>query len=114
MLYCLGLIFTVSLGKGLSTVVSNVFARIISSILNFTLNKKVVFKRKGNTLKLAASYFILALFILAGNTLVLKMFVEVFNIESKVAKLITELIFFIISWFIQKFLIFKKREEEVV
>ncbi len=113
-LYCLGLIFTVSLGKGLSTVVSNVFARIISSILNFTLNKKVVFKRKGNTLKLAASYFLLALFILAGNTLVLKMFVEVFNIESKVAKLITELIFFIISWFIQKFLIFKKREEEVV
>ena len=114
MLYCLGLIFTVSLGKGLSTVVSNVFARIISSILNFTLNKKVVFKRKGNTLKLAASYFILALFILVGNTLVLKMFVEVLNIESKVAKLITELIFFIISWFIQKFLIFKKREEEVV
>ena len=114
MLYCLGLIFTVSLGKGLSTVVSNVFARIISSILNFTLNKKVVFKRKGNTLKLAASYFLLALFILAGNTLVLKMFVEVLNIESKVAKLITELIFFIISWFIQKFLIFKKREEEVV
>ena len=44
----------------------------------------------------------------------LRMFVEVFNIESKVAKLITELIFFIISWFIQKFLIFKKREEEVV
>ena len=110
MLYCLGLVFTVNLGKGLSTVVSNVFARIISSILNFTLNKKVVFKRKGNTLKLAVSYFILALFILAGNTLMLKMFVEVLNIESKVAKLITELIFFIISWFIQKFLIFKKRE----
>ena len=113
-LYCIGLVFTVSLGKGLSTVVSNVFARIVSSVLNFTLNKKVVFKRKGNTLKLAISYFMLALCILAGNTIVLKMFVEVFNIDTKIAKLITELIFFIISWFIQKFLIFKKREEEVV
>ena len=113
-LYCIGLVFTVSLGKGLSTVVSNVFARIVSSVLNFTLNKKVVFKRKGNTLKLAISYFMLALCILAGNTIVLKMFVEVFNIDTKIAKLITELIFFIISWFIQKFLIFKKQEEEAV
>ena len=113
-LYCIGLVFTVSLGKGLSTVVSNVFARILSSVLNFTLNKKVVFKRKGNTLKLAISYFMLALCILAGNTIVLKMFVEVFNIDTKIAKLITELIFFIISWFIQKFLIFKKKEEEAV
>ncbi len=113
-LYCIGLVFTVSLGKGLSTVVSNVFARIVSSVLNFTLNKKVVFKRKGNTLKLAKSYFMLALCILAGNTIVLKMFVEVFNIDTKIAKLITELIFFIISWFIQKFLIFKKKEEEAV
>lgn len=113
-LYCIGLVFTVSLGKGLSTVVSNVFARIVSSVLNFTLNKKVVFKRKGNILKLAISYFMLALCILAGNTIVLKMFVEVFNIDTKIAKLITELIFFIISWFIQKFLIFKKKEEEAV
>ena len=113
-LYCIGLVFTVSLGKGLSTVVSNVFARIVSSVLNFTLNKKVVFKRKGNTLKLAISYFMLALCILAGNTIVLKMFVEFFNIDTKIAKLITELIFFIISWFIQKFLIFKKKEEEAV
>lgn len=113
-LYCIGLVFTVSLGKGLSTVVSNVFARIVSSVLNFTINKKVVFKRKGNTLKLAISYFMLALCILAGNTIVLKMFVEVFNIDTKIAKLITELIFFIISWFIQKFLIFKKKEEEAV
>ena len=113
-LYCIGLVFTVSLGKGLSTVVSNVFARILSSVLNFTLNKKVVFKRKGNTLKLAISYFMLALCILVGNTIVLKMFVEVFNIDTKIAKLITELIFFIISWFIQKFLIFKKKEEEAV
>lgn len=113
-LYCIGLVFTVSLGKGLSTVVSNVFARIVSSVINFTLNKKVVFKRKGNTLKLAISYFMLALCILAGNTIVLKMFVEVFNIDTKIAKLITELIFFIISWFIQKFLIFKKKEEEAV
>ena len=113
-LYCIGLVFTVGLGKGLSTVVSNVFARIVSSVLNFTLNKKVVFKRKGNTLKLAISYFMLALCILAGNTIVLKMFVEVFNIDTKIAKLITELIFFIISWFIQKFLIFKKKEEEAV
>ncbi len=113
-LYCIGLVFTVSLGKGLSTVVSNVFARIVSSVLNFTINKKVVFKRKGNTLKLAISYFMLALCILVGNTIVLKMFVEVFNIDTKIAKLITELIFFIISWFIQKFLIFKKKEEEAV
>ena len=113
-LYCIGLVFTVSLGKGLSTVVSNVFARIVSSVLNFTLNKKVVFKRKGNILRLAISYFMLALCILAGNTIVLKMFVEVFNIDTKIAKLITELIFFIISWFIQKFLIFKKKEEEAV
>ena len=103
-LYTLLLILTAQLQ------VSHIGARILSSVFNFTINKKLVFKSKGNTAKSASSYFALVAVILILSTLVLSFFVHTCNMNEFAAKIITEIIFFIFSWFLQHFVVFKKKK----
>ena len=95
------------LGGGLTF--SNTVARIISASVNFTLNRKFVFKSKGNLLLAVLKYIILALCILVGNTLVLNLLVNKLSVNPMIAKLITELLFFLISWIVQKTVVFKQK-----
>lgn len=62
----------------------------------------------------AASYFLLAAGILAGNTLILSFLVNTLGVNSLAAKLMTEVGFFIFSWFMQKFVIFKNKKEVIL
>ncbi len=91
--------------------VSNVAARVISASANFTINKKFVFKNKDSALKTGFQYFILAGCILLGNTLLITFLVETLGVNRYIAKLVTEITFFTLSWLAQKFIIFRKKEE---
>ena len=53
-----------------SLVFSNIFARIVSGTVNFTVNRKVVFKSQSNVAVAALKYVSLAIFILICNTVV--------------------------------------------
>ena len=55
-------------------------------------------------------YFLLAAFILAGNTIVLSTLAGTLGINRFAAKLITEVIFFAISWTVQKYVIFFRED----
>lgn len=88
---------------------ANITARVVSASVNFTLNRRLVFKSKDNIVKAAAQYFLLAALILIGNTLVLELLVDVCAVHEMIAKIITEAVFFIISWLAQRFIIFRKR-----
>lgn len=90
-----------------SLVLANVFARMISGTVNFTLNKKVVFQSNANAVPAALKYIALALFILICNTLVLKGLVS-FGMASYAAKIIAEIVLFIFNYLIQHSFIFKK------
>lgn len=96
------------LGCGMT--VSNVIARVISASVNFTVNRKIVFKSREKLLITALKYLILAVCILVGNTAVLNLFVYQFGINQMIAKLLTEILFFVISWFLQRIVVFKSRE----
>lgn len=87
---------------------SNIGARIVSSIANYTINRRLVFKDKGSIAKSALEYFLLAAVILLGNTIVLEILANHFGIHQLLAKIITELIFFTLSWLVQRFIIFRK------
>ncbi len=88
---------------------SNIGARIVSASVNFTLNRKIVFKSNENIWKSALKYVALAIVILVGNTLVLHLLVDICFVNELLAKVITEVIFFIFSWLVQKFFVFKRR-----
>ncbi len=93
-------------GNSAITTVSPALARILSSVVNFTLNKKVVFKSKEKTSIAAFKYFSLAAFVLVLNS------VFIFILESltqlpTLSYIITQIILFIMNYFIQKKFIFK-------
>ena len=94
---------------GCGLTLSNVIARILSASVNFTLNRKIVFKSDDNLLPAILKYIILAVCILAGNTLVLNLLVNKLGVNPMLAKLITELLFFMISWIVQRTVVFKHK-----
>ena len=65
---------------------------------------------KREHLKEYLSYLGLSLSLFAMNTLLLSAVVEVLGINAYLAKIITEILLFILSYFVQKHLIFSKQE----
>lgn len=108
-LYSLLIGLTGGLGITASLTISNVTARAISASVNYTINRKFVFKSEKNVRQSAIPYFMLASAILAGNTFVLGALIELMNMNQYGAKLLTELLFFTMSWLVQRFLIFRKK-----
>ncbi len=92
------------IGPGL--VFANIGARLISSAANYTINRKLVFRSGKNVATSAVQYFALAAFILAGNTFVLHTMVSSLGINSMAAKILTEVLFFMISWTVQRYVVF--------
>ena len=92
-------------------IISNIGARLVSGAVNYTLNRRLVFRSRTGFAKSAAQYILLAAFILAGNTIVLSTLAGTLGMNSLLAKLITEIIFVVISWTVQKYVIFFKETE---
>lgn len=91
-------------------IISNIFARIISATVNYNLNKKLVFKSKN---KSSVKYFFLAGIILILNTFILTVFKKL-NINIFVAKILTEIILFTLSFIVQKIYIFRSDKNEKI
>ena len=99
--YILYTIFNLITGN---LVLSNIVARVFSSIFNYTINRNMVFKDKNSIVKSVIKYYVLAAFILIVNTCLLALLSMVIN--KYVAKVIIEVILFTISYFVQKRFIF--------
>ena len=76
---------------------------------NYSMNCRFVFhtKRKIST---ATHYFALAVVVLIMNNFILETFVQVLHFSVYPAKLMTEVSLFLVSWFVQKYFIFKRND----
>lgn len=84
---------------------ANVFARVVSAFYNYSINCRLVF-RTGARVRTAAGYFTLAIVILVLNNMVLQMFTQILGLSVYTAKILTECLLFVISWLVQRFVIF--------
>ena len=109
-MYALLLAVTGAAGIANGLIISNIGARLVSGTANYTMNKRLVFKSRTGFARSAAQYILLAAFILAGNTVVLSTLVGTIGLNRFAAKLITEVIFFAISWTVQKYVIFFRED----
>ncbi len=89
---------------------ANITARIVSSSVNFTINRKFVFKSDQSLQKSATQFFTLAAVILACNSVVLNFLANVLHINHYIAKIMTEMFFFLFNYTIQNFVIFRKKK----
>ena len=89
---------------------ANIAARVVSSTVNFTINRKFVFKSNQSLQRSAAQFFTLAAVILACNSVVLNFLANVLNINHYIAKIMTEMFFFVFNYTLQNFVIFRKKK----
>lgn len=101
------ILLTNGMGLEWSTAVSNICARLISASVNYTLNRKMVFQSSVKLSHSIVQYLVLAAVILIGNTAVLTFLSGKLGMNQYIAKLITEMIFFFVSWVIQRKIIFR-------
>lgn len=94
-----------------SLLISNMGARVVSASVNYTLNRRLVFRSNAGVVRSALQYAALAGFILAGNTLALHVLADWIGINRYLSKLITELLFFSLSWVIQRQFVFRRRKD---
>ncbi len=88
---------------------ANVLARFVSAFYNYGMNCRFVFHTRAKV-RTALDYFALAAFILVMNNLILEFFVQVIHFSVYPAKLLTECLLFFISWLVQRYFIFRKKE----
>ncbi len=108
-IYSLMIYLTGDLAVAQSLIISSIIARIISSSINFYINRRYVFKSKESLFISALKYFALVGVILLVNTFLLRILVENFGIDKYLSKLIVETALFIISWLVQRLFVFKKK-----
>ena len=110
--YLLFLLFawgTRSLAWGL--VGSNIAARLVSACFNYMLNKYMVFQGGGQASQDLPQYMLLAPGILIANSALLHALTTL-GLAAPIAKLITEMTLFIVSFSVQTLVIFRKKKPE--
>lgn len=111
-LYALFILLTSAFPLSLSVAISNISARFISAGLNYTLNRRFVFRSKESVAKTASQYFLLALTILALNTALLTLLVNTILPNRFIAKIFVEVFLFFFSCTVQKRFIFREKTEK--
>lgn len=104
-IYKIGSIASFS-GGTVTTALSTAFARIISMIVNFTLNKKFVFKSNEKSSSIAIKYFSLAAFNLVLNSIITSL-LKYYLDNLTIAYIIAQIPVYILNYIIQKKFIFK-------
>lgn len=89
-------------------ITANISARIISAVYNYCINCRFVFK-ENKKIRSAIHYFLLVIFILTINNILMECLTGLIHLSPYTAKVITECTLFIISWLIQKKVIFLKK-----
>ena len=111
--YVLNLLLRPLLG-GYTEPVCNVMARVVSSLFNFLLNYKVVFGSTQPCGKAMLRYYFLAIPQLAVSTLLVTVFTRLLHTDSAGAatavKIVVDGCLFVISFFIQKYWVFRKKD----
>lgn len=90
---------------------SSYVARVISSVVNYIVNKKYVFKNeKKRNYKAFTEYFLLVIINITISGLLVTKVYNYIHLNATFIKVIIDSIIFIINYFLQKLVIFKKNE----
>jgi putative flippase GtrA len=106
----IGLRFT----EEIALIGANIGARFLSAGFNYYLNSTFVFRYKEKRARSLLRYIMLACFILILNTVILYCLHDYVGINKALAKLVTEMMLFVISFMVQKSFIFNKRRKQGV
>lgn len=102
-------ILLVAVKDSIAIVIATVIARVISSMYNFAINRAVVFKGKGKTIRHIIKYYTLCvtqMLLSAGLVVTVN---SVFNGNKTIEKILVDSVLFLISYQIQRIWVFNER-----
>lgn len=94
-------------------VLSTVLARVISSFINYLLNKDKVFANRDKSLKTIFKYYLLVIIQMLVSAFGVKKLYKMININPTIIKIPVEFIIFICNYLIQKVFIFGRGYDEI-
>lgn len=100
------IVFSFVAGHGLNIWRATAVARVCSSIINFTINKKAVFKVEGDTFKQAVKYMILVIISGMLSATVINAVTNLLYVNVIVVKAVVETALFFLNFYIQRAFIF--------
>ena len=86
---------------------STLFARICSSLFNYTVNKNIVFSNKRSSKKTFFKYYILCALQMIASWGFVTLIYKLFKIDTTVIKILVDLTLFFVSYQIQRLWIFR-------
>lgn len=105
------LLYCIILGLSGSLTAANLLSRVCSAAANYSINRFIVFRDNQSIMKTAVQYFALAVGILVCNTALLWVFVGLMDMNRYAAKILVEVILFLLSWIVQHGFIFGRKKE---
>lgn len=93
-------------------IVATILARVISSFINYLLNKDKVFKSNEKNSKTIIKYYILVVIQMLVSAFAVDNLYKLIHINATLIKIPVEFILFVCNYLIQKILIFKRGNHE--
>ncbi|WP_300078988.1 glycosyltransferase family 2 protein [Propioniciclava sp.] len=94
---------------GIPLVGAVVSARVVSAVVNFTINREVVFGHEGDRRDAALRYAALAAALLGANVVLMAAFVTAWGMPLVLAKVLVEAGLFVVSYGVQNRFVFPSR-----
>ena len=95
-------------------IIATILARVISSFINYLLNKDQVFKSKISNKTTLIKYYTLVVVQMFTSGILVTIFTNIININATFVKIPIEIILFLINYIIQKKFIFKERSHDKI
>lgn len=97
-------------GADFAITLATAVSRICSSLFNFAVNRRIVFKSGGKTSAVMLKYYILCICQAALSAGIVTAVWKLFNTEAVFTKIIVDILLFILSFKIQKIWVFSNRK----
>ena len=103
------LVALLPLTPGGNIVVANTAARCVSGTFNFEMNRRYVFRQKGQVVRSGIQYLFLAIGIYLLSTGGITVLYELTHVNPYLLKILVDAGLFFVSWYVQKHLIFAEK-----
>ena len=99
-------IFIFFVGPGVVSIyICTTLARVISSIYNYLINSRIVFKNKDK--KTIIGYFVLVVIQMIASATLVSLIDKFISVNTGIIKVVVDIIIFVVNYIIQKEVIFK-------
>jgi len=95
-------------------IIATILARVISSFINYLLNKDQVFKSKISNKTTLIKYYTLVVVQMFTSGILVTIFTNIININATFVKIPIEIILFLINYIVQKKFIFKEHSHDKI